>query len=139
MATLRYNAHKIAGDFTGINAGLSVAGNPLFMGEAVRQKVASLSAVLVVDIETSTLTASAVWQVSNDKSTWLDVAYTPNNAAAVVLATGTGGADPTITKVLPAPEAVYGYKFARVAVVMGVTNGTVNDTYEIGYTYRQLV
>ena len=136
--TLRFNAHKTTGNFNGVNAGSAVAGNAVFLGENTRQKAVSLSAVLVVDIETSTLTATALWQVSNDNSTWLDLAYTPNNAAAVVIATGTGGADPTVTKVIPAPDAIHGYRYARISVVMGVTNGTTNDTYEIGYTYRQL-
>lgn len=135
---LRFNAHQTTGNFNGVNAGSSVAGSTIFMGGSVFQKVGSLSAIVVVDIETSTLTASASWEVSNDNSTWMDVAHASNNPAAVVLATGTAGADPTITKVIPAPDAVYGYKFARIKVTMGVTNGTTNDTYTFGYSYRQL-
>ena len=136
--TIAYNLDKITGTFNGINAGVAVAGNAISIGNET-QRVRNLAAVLALDIETSTLTATALWQVSNDKSTWVDVAYAPNNAAAVVFATGTGGADPTVTKIIPAPDAVYGYRFARISVVMGVTNGTTNDTYEIGYSYRRIV
>lgn len=139
MATLRYNAHQSTGDFNGITAGNSVAGNAVFLNEAVRQKASSLSAVVVVKAETNTMTLTALWQVSNDKSTWLDLAYAPNNAAAVVIATGTAGADAAVTKVFQAPEAVNGYRFARIAIVVGVQTGTASDTYTIGYSYRQLV
>lgn len=136
--TLRYNAHQATGTFTSVNSGQSVAGNAVFMGGSVFRKVADLSAVVVALAETNTLTLSALWQVSNNNSTWLDLAYAPNNPAVVVLATGTAGADTAVTKVIPAPSTVNGYKYARLSLVVGGTNGTVNDTYTIGYSYRQL-
>lgn len=136
--TIAFDLDKITGNFNGVNAGSAVAGKAISVGNET-QRVRALSARLSLDIETSTLTAAALWQVSNDNTNWIDVAYAPNNAAAVVLATGTGGADPTVTKIIPAPDAVYGYRFARISVVMGVTNGTTNDTYEIGYAYRRIV
>lgn len=95
----------------------------------------TLSATYLVDAETSTITVAAKWQVSADGSTWSDVAYAPNNPAAVVLATGTAGADAAVTKVVPAPYAVHGFQFVRATVVTGGTTGTTSDTYTVTYNY----
>lgn len=95
----------------------------------------TLAALVIVDAETNTLTMSAYWQVSEDGSTWYDVAGTPSNPANVVLATGTAGADASVTKVLPAPAAVYAWSFARCSVVNGVATGNTVDTYSIQYKF----
>lgn len=95
----------------------------------------TLSATYVVDAETSTLTIAALWQGSVDGSNWIDIAYAPNNPAAVVLATGTAGADAAVTKAVPAPEQVAGFRFVRAAVVTGGTTGTTSDTYAVTYNY----
>lgn len=94
----------------------------------------TLSALVTVDAETNTITMGVVWQVSNDNSTWV-VATPVNNAAMVVLATGTGGADTAVTRVIPANDACYGWRYCRAAIQNGVTTGTTNDTYSIGYNY----
>ncbi len=95
----------------------------------------TLSATYVVDAETSTLTMAAKWQGSADGSTWVDFANSTSNAAAVVLATGTAGADATVTKAVPAPEAVAGFQFVRATIVVGGTTGTTSDTYTVSYNY----
>lgn len=94
----------------------------------------SLSALVTVDAETNTITMGVVWQVSNDNSTWVECTPT-NNAAMVVLATGTAGADASVTRVIPANDAVYGWRYCRAAIKNGVATGTTNDTYSIGYNY----
>ena len=135
MAFLRYEAHKVTGTATGVASGGQVNGNSVFIG-GTRQKAKDLSATITADAETNTLTFTAKWQASNDDSTWVDVANGPQNAAGVALATGTGAADAAVTKALPAPSAIEGFKFARMALVVGAVTGTDDDTYEIAYNYR---
>ena len=137
LGHLRFNAHLLTGNATGIAPGSAVSGNTLFMGGR-NQKVEHLSALVTCDAETNTLTLSARWQGSDDKSTWYTLSHAPQNPAAVPLATGTSGADDEVTKVIPAPAAVYSYKFARCQLLVGAATGTTNDTYSIAYCYRQL-
>lgn len=136
MSLVRYNAHLASGNANGVTAGGQVDGTRLHVGTQ-SQRVAHLSALCVVDAETNTLTMAAKWQGSNDGSTWVDVANGSQNAAGVVLATGTAGADASVTKAVPAPDSIYGFQFARCSIVIGVTTGASADTYSIGYCYRQ--
>lgn len=132
--SLRQAVGASSGNINGNVAGTVVGGTSVFMGQAWR-KVMGLSALVSVTAATSTLTFSAKWQVSNDNSTWLDIANGSQNAAAVVLATGT---TTIVTKVIPAPDSVYGYAFARVAISNGVATGGSSDLYAMSYNYRQL-
>lgn len=125
------------GTFNGVASGSAVNGTAIFIGN-VCKKVANLSAVCTLLAETNTLTLSVKWQVSADNSTWYDLALSPQNPSAVVFKTGTAGADTAGTLVVPAPEAVYGWAWARAIVVVGGTTGTTSDTYTISYNYRQL-
>lgn len=134
--TLVKAAHSVSGDFDSDAAGTVKAGTSLFVGDQI-QKIAQLSANVTVDAETDTLTMVGKWQVSNDNSTWVDQP-TSNNAAEVVLATGTSGSDAAVSKAVPAPPGVYGYPWARFVVVNGVTTGASADTYAISYNYRRL-
>ena len=97
----------------------------------------TLSATMVVDAETNTLTIAAGWEVSADSVTWQTMALAPNNPAAVVIATGTAGADASVTVNIPAPEAVAGHRFVRATVINGVATGTTADTYTVSYNYIQ--
>jgi len=133
--TVRYNVAATSGNLNGITSGNIQAGTAIFMGNIV-PKVKSLSSLVSVTAATSTITLAAKWQVSNDNSTWVDLAHEPQNPAAVVLATGT---TTIVTKVIPAPEAVYGWQWARIAVVVGVTTGASADLFAIGYSYRQVI
>lgn len=134
---LRYNAHQATGTFNGITAGSTVGANALFIGSD-DLKVSDLSAIAVVDAETNTITITGRWQVSNDKTTWIDAAHGPQNPAGVAIATGTAGADAAVTVAIPAPSSVYGFRFARLGLVVGVTTGASADTYTVGYSYRQV-
>lgn len=135
--SLRYNAHVATGDANTLVAGSVIGGNAVDMGDNSRQKVRALSAIVTVDCETDTLTMTGKWQVSNDNgSTWIDVTNGTQNAAGVVFATGTGGADADVTRCFVAPDAVYGWKKCRFAIVTGVVTGNTVDTYSIGYCYR---
>ena len=89
-------------------------------------ELGSLSSLVTVVAKTSTTTFTAKWQVSDDGSTYYDVAGS-NNAANVALATGTGSSV-TTNKVLDAPASVYGWNFARVRVITAVStaDGTVD-------------
>lgn len=92
----------------------------------------SLSATYVVEAATASITIAAKWQGSADGSTWVDIAYAPQNPAAVVLATGTAA---ELTKVVPAPACVHGFQFVRATVVSGGVEGEAVDTYAITYNY----
>lgn len=133
---MRYNAHPVSGNFNGSTAGTTKGGAAVAMGDNQRQKVRALSALVAVDAETENLTLTGKWQVSNDNSTWVDVANGTQNAAGVELATGTDGADAAVTKAYDAPQAVYGWRYARFAIVNGVATGATTDTYAISYCYR---
>lgn len=133
---LRYNAHAASGTADTLVITTVIGGTAVLMGDNARQKVRSLSALVTVDAETSTFTFAGKWQVSNDNATWVDVTNGPQNAAAVVLATGTGGADAAVTRSYEAPATVYGWRYARFALVCGGTTGAAVDTYSIGYSYR---
>lgn len=134
--TMRYAAHSSSGDFNGSGAGTVKGGTAVEIGDNARQKVRNLSALVVVDCETSTMTMTGSWQVSNDGATWVDVSNGTQNAAGVVLATGTAGADAAVTKAYPAPDAVYGWRKARFALTNGVTTGGAADVWTISYCYR---
>ncbi len=136
--TVRNGVSSTTGTFDTIGSGVAVAGSAIFMGN-IAPKVKNLSCKAVLLAETNTITLSTKWQVSNDNSTWVDVANGSQNAAAVVVGTGTAGADTAVTRVYPAPDAVYGWQWARMAVVVGVTTGAVGDTYTLSYNFRQLI
>lgn len=133
----RFNSSVASGNANGVTAGSAINGNTLFLGGDTN-KVKNLSALLDCDIETNTITYTAKWQVSNDASTWYDLANNTANAAATVIGTGTAGADAQVQKVIPAPDCIYGYRFCRMAIVIGVATGASADTYSIGYSYDQI-
>jgi hypothetical protein len=125
-----------SGNFNGDVAGTAKAGASVSIwGPAGGVVNGTLAALVIVDAETNTLTMAANWQVSEDGSTWYDVAGAANNPANVVLATGTAGSDASVTKVLDAPASVYAWSFARLVVVNGVATGGATDTYSIQYKY----
>lgn len=94
----------------------------------------TLSVLATIDAETANLTITVLWQVSTDNSTYYTL--TPvNNAANVVLATGTAGGDAAVSKVFPAPDGVMGWPYVRAAVTNGVETGTANDTYSLTTKY----
>lgn len=134
---LRYAAHTTGTlNLNGVSAGTTTGGNSVLMGDNSRQKVQALSALVTVDAETDTIVLTGKWQVSNDNSTWVDLAHGTQNAAGVALATGTAGADASVTKAFQAPDAVYGWRYARFAIVNTVAAGLTADTYNISYCYR---
>lgn len=136
MATKKFNVGGGTGNFNSVTAGSQVAGNAIFIGNDV-SRASSLSALCVLLAETNTLTLTVKWQVSNDNSTWYDFSYSVGNAAPTVVGTGTAGADSAVTKVFEAPQGVLGWKYARVAFVVGVATGAAGDTYTYGYNYVQ--
>src|SRR5690606_32570380 len=110
----------------------TTGGETLIMNGVAR---GTLSALVTVDAEEENITLTAKWQVSNDGATWVD-AVVPQNPANVVLATGTAGADAAVTRAIQAPDVVYGWRYARAAIVNGAEAGTTSDTYSIGYCYE---
>ncbi len=121
----------VTGNFDTLVAGSNVSGGTL---QSKDVEPGSLSAIFVVDAETNTLTISAFWQGSDDGSTWYDI-YPSNNAAVVALATGTAGADASVTRAIAAPTAVHGFRNIRAVARNGVVTGNAADTYSIQYRY----
>lgn len=135
MSYRRYNVSTATGNFTGATTGASVNGNSLHVGEKQRD-VVDLAAHIIATITMTNATMKAQWQASNDATTWVNVAHSPENPASVALATGVANGT---TLAVGAPLGVYGYKYARMQIGWtSTTAGTTNDAVSIGYTYRQL-
>jgi hypothetical protein len=119
----------VAGNTLSIPNPLAGSGNAIAVG--------SLAAFVVVNLTTNTLTVSGKWQVSADGSTWYNCATSPQNAAAVAIATGTGVLA-TTSLVVPASDAVYGWPKARFVLTTGVAagGGAGVDEAAISYSYR---
>lgn len=132
--SLRQAVASSNGNFNAQPAGTVIAGSSIFLGQSWR-KVSGLSSLVTLTAATATLTMATKWQASNDGVTWYDIANGSQNAAAVAVTTGTSAA---VVKVIPAPDSVYGYAFARLAVVSGVATGAAGDLYVVSYNYRQL-
>lgn len=131
---LRYNANS-SGAITvnGQGSGSTLAGNGLLLGDNSRRKVFHLTGFVQFTLATATLTMTAKWQVSNDNTTWIDFTHGTQNAAGVVLGTGTIAAT---SRALPAPDGVFGWRYARLVVVTGGTTGGASDALQISYGYR---
>ena len=110
----------VAGTFNGVAAASGVSGEIL---AAQTVQIDSLSAVWVLLADTSTITLTCSWQGSDDRTTWIDIAHAPNNAAGVVFATGTAGADTAVTKCIPCPQAAQGFRYLRPRATVGVVTG----------------
>jgi hypothetical protein len=135
MSIRRYNTPLATGNFTGATSGAQVNGATLHIGENQRD-IVDLAAHVIATITMTSATVSVIWQGSNDATTFVTVAHSPENPAAVAMATGVASGT---TKAYSPPPGVYGYKYARAAVVFGsATAGTTNDAVSIGYVYRQV-
>lgn len=95
-----------------------------------------LAAVFVLEAETSTITLSAVWQVSDDGTTWVRH-KDENDVTPTVVGTGTGGDDAAVTVSIPAPRGVKCYRYARAGVLVGVTTGASGDLASVAYRYAR--
>lgn len=130
-STLRFNTNVVTGSLNGVS-NASVTGNKVFMGTSFL-KIEHLSAYLTVTAATSSLVVKPYWQVSNDDSTYKTVQNDPNCIVQLPIATGAEN----VTEVLPAPEAVKGYKYARCMLAVSGVTGLTADLFSIGYSYRQ--
>lgn len=123
------------GTFDGITVGSQVNGAVIEMRDVTKRKADNLVADVVALAQTDTLTLTAKWQVSNDNSTWIDVANEPQNPSGVPFATGTAGADASVEKSFGSPECINAWRWARFAIVVGGTTGAVQDTWSVAYNY----
>lgn len=98
----------------------------------------SVSCLFTVLAETNTITLTGKFQVSDDNSTWYNLAGDAQNPANVLIATGTAGADTAVSVVLPVPSSAIGWKWIRAAVVNLVATGAAGDTYSFLFRYRRL-
>lgn len=123
----------VTGDFDTDAAGTVAAGTAIPTNLIAP---GTLSCLFTVDAETDTITIEGRWQVSDDNSTYYSIGPM-NNAANVVLATGTAGADAAVTRCLVCPDAALGWKYVRPACVSGVVQGNAVDTYSMTSRYRK--
>lgn len=123
-----------SGDLTAAPvAGTTTAGTALATANI---QPGTLSCLFTVLAETSTLTITGKFQVSDDNSTWYNLAGDAQNPANVAIATGTAGADSAVSVVLPVPTSALGWKYVRAAIVNGVATGASGDTYSFTFRYR---
>lgn len=99
-------------------------------------ELGTLSCLFTVLAETNTLTITGKFQVSDDNSTWYNLAGDAQNPANVAIATGTAGADTAVSVVLPVPSSALGWKYVRAAIVNGVATGAAGDTYSFSFRGR---
>jgi len=98
----------------------------------------TLSCLFTLDAETTSITLTGKFQVSDDNSTWYNLAGDAQNPANVAIATGTAGADATVDMVLPVPPAALGWKYVRAAIVNAGATGAAGDTYAMTFHFRYL-
>ncbi len=135
---LRRGMLPASGTFNGVTATSTVGMTTVPLGPDLR-KIDDLAVQFTVLAETNTITLSLKWQGSLDGTNWLDIAHAPQNPAAVVLATGTAGADVAVTRLASPPGSAYAFRFVRAAFVVGVTTGAAGDTYSASYRWREIV
>lgn len=111
--------------------GAVVPGPTLFMGNVEK---GTLSARVNLLAQTTSLTLSAVWEVSRDGVTWVR-APGVSNASPVAIATGTGGVDTAVVRQIDAPNAAYSHRFARCSVLLGGAGGAAGDQGDVSYDY----
>lgn len=117
------------------NAGTTVSGGVVNMTEV---KPGTLGALVYALSGTASLTIDGKWQVSNDNTTWYD-AKGPDNRANLSPVASTAGTTTFLTTVA-APPSVYGWRYARYALVTaGATAvGGSTDQYSIAHHYQSL-
>lgn len=99
----------------------------------------TLSARVALDVETDTIAVEVLWEVSDvagGAGAYLEVKPADSDALRV-WGIGTAGADAAISAVLPAPQCVYAYLYARCSVRNRNATGAAADTYQIGYNFIQ--
>jgi hypothetical protein len=130
---LRNNQQSTVLTIEDATAGTVVAGPTLLMSNVEK---GTLSARCTVEAETSTITLSAVWELSDDGTTWRQ-ARGLSNATPVVLATGTGGDDAAVVRNVDAPTAVYATRYVRCSILVGTATGAAVDLATVAYDYAQ--
>lgn len=128
---LQNNQQSTALTINGATSGSIVAGPTLLMSRVGRH---TLSAKVVALADTNTLTLTAIWEVSDDASTWTR-AGGPNNVTPTAIATGTAGADTAVTRNIDAWDSVYGKRYARCSALVGGTTGASIDSCTVSYDY----
>jgi hypothetical protein len=113
-------------------AGTTTAGTAVNLSDVVPGTLSCLFNLLA---ETNTITLTGKFQVSNDNSTWYDLAGDAQNPANVAQCTGTAGADTAVARVLPVPPSAIGWNWIRAAVVNAVATGAAGDTYAFTFQY----
>ncbi len=124
----RLNVAQLATASTGIAgaSGTVVTGNPVTLAAAQH---GSISALVTLIVETNTVTLAPKWQVSNDNVTYYDVQGNTGTTR-----TGTGSTA-TTTEVLVLNAGCV-WRYARVAVVVGVTTAVVTkEFFSVSYNY----
>jgi hypothetical protein len=131
-----YTGSKIA--LSGVTAGsvASTAGLVLAMGStAVNAEWGSLSANVQTGLTTNSITATMVWQGSNDGTNWVTVNRMTNTANSNFAPAGTGGLI-TTTFVQAFQGMNPGYPYMRLAALVGGATGAAGDNVVVSYNWR---
>ena len=134
MGTL-YNQGVVSGNANTLVAGSVILGPTQAQG---RITPGTLSAQLTCLAQTTSLVFTPSWQVGNkaDMSDAQVIETGEIGAVHAAEATGTAGVDVAVTRAVPAPSAVQGFKYARLVLTVSGATGAAADTYSIGYNYR---
>lgn len=127
-----FNVRLRAGQNALASTGIAGAAATVVTGNSISMSSitpGTLSALVTLIVETNTVTLIPSWQVSNDGSTWYTVQGSNGSTR-----TGTG-TTATTNEVLALKDTVT-WRYARVAVTVGVTTAVVSkEFYSVSYTY----
>jgi len=125
---IRFQNSATTGTANGQAVGYTVNGSALSVGkESGGPKLGTLSAFVAADC-TGGVTWTPSWQISNDATNYYNVSPAANVADVAISTTTTG-------KVIDAPNAVYGARYARLKLVTGGVTGVTVNTCGISYNY----
>lgn len=95
----------------------------------------SLCATVQIGLTTSTITATTVWQHSDDGTNWVTVL--PQNGAAYVAFAAAGTGSLVYTQRAQFFQGNPCKKYLRLAVQVGVATGAAGDNVIVSYSWRQ--
>lgn len=128
-AKRRFKDSSSTGTANGQAVGYNVDGTALRIGadKASSPIPGTLAAYVEADC-TGGVTWTPVWRVSDDNTTFYDIAPAGNLANVAISTTTTG-------KMIAAPSEVHGFRYARLRLTTGGVTGVTANVCEISYCF----
>jgi len=128
-ARVRFQVSGSTGTANTQSVGYNVDGTALAVGtdRSGRPKPGTLAAYVEADC-TGSVTWTPAWRVSDDNTTFYNLAVEGNVAETAISVTTTG-------RMLSAPQAVHGFRYARLRLTTGGATGVTANVCEISYCY----